>query len=165
MVERVFKVLFLCTGNSSRSILAESILNQLGRERFHAYSAGYFPSGSVNSFALELLERMRFPTTGLCSKSVEEFAAPDAPRLDFVFTVCDEAADGMRTAWPGQPMIAHWGVDYPAAADGANEATRYAILAAFRVLRRRVDLFAGLPIDRLCALPLRRRLSAIGQIV
>ena len=165
MAERAINVLFLCTANSSCSILAESILKHIGKERFNAFSAGCFPACKVDAFALELLEKMRYPTSGLRSKSVEEFAKSDAPRLDFVFTVCDDAAARIRTVWAGQPMRAHWGVEKVSEAKEVNEAKRYAILAAFRVLRRRIGLFVGLPIDRLDALPLRRRLNAIGQIL
>ena len=165
MAERAINVLFLCTANSSCSILAESILKHFDKERFNAFSAGCLPAGKVDAFALELLEKMHYPTSGLHSKSVEEFAASDAPRLDFVLTVCDDAAQSIRTVWAGQPMTAHWGVENVSAAKEVNEAKRYAILAAFRVLRRRIGLFVGLPIDRLDTLALRRRLNAIGQVL
>jgi len=164
MDERVFNVLFLCTANACLSILAESILNHIGREHFLGFSAGYRANGKVDSFTLELLERMRFPSSGLRSKGVEEFCTSDAPRLDFVFTLCDSGAIGRRLVWADQPMTAHWGVEDVSEAKVEDEAKRYAILAAFRVLRRRIGLFVGLPIDKLDSVPLQRHLNSIGLV-
>ncbi len=134
MTERVFNVLFLCTGNSARSILAESILNQMGKGRFHAFSAGSHPTGQVNPFALEALKKNRFPVCDLRSKSWDEFSKPGAPMLDFVFTVCDKAAGEVCPFWPGQPMTAHWGIEDPAAVEGDDNVKRHAMLKAFHLL-------------------------------
>jgi arsenate reductase (thioredoxin) len=158
-----FNVLFLCTGNSARSIMAEAILNALGAGRFHAYSAGSHPVGRVNPFALELLERNRLPTHGLRSKSWDELATPGAPHLHFVFTVCDSAASEMCPVWPGQPMTAHWGVPDPATADGRDDDKRKAFLAAFTALNRRLSLFTSLPLHKLDPLALKRKLDDIGH--
>lgn len=156
-------VLFLCTGNSARSILAESILNAIDPVRFRGHSAGSHPAGRVNPFALELLAKNRFPVEGLRSKNWEEFAAPGAPALDFVITVCDNAAGEVCPVWPGQPMSAHWGVADPAAAGGADEEKRRAFLDAYLLLRRRIELFASLPLARLDKLSLQSRLREIGK--
>ena len=164
MSERVFNVLFLCTGNSARSILAEAILNQLGRGRFRAYSAGSHPKGQVNRFALELLQRNRFAVSELRSKSWDEFAAPDAPQLDFVFTVCDNAAGEACPIWPGQPMTAHWGIEDPAAVEGTDEAKRKAFAQASAQLQRRIGLFVSLPIGKLDKMSLTARLREIGDL-
>jgi len=137
-------VLFLCTGNSARSILAEAYLNSAGRGRFTAYSAGSHPAGKVNPFALELLEKNRIATAGLRSKNWDEFARPGAPKLDFVFTVCDNAAGEVCPIWPGQPVTAHWGIQDPAAALGSDEDKRKAFLKAFTELKTRIDLFMSL---------------------
>ena len=160
-----FNVLFLCTGNSARSILAEAILNHLpmGRGRFHAFSAGSHPRGRVNPFVLELLADNRLSTDGLRSKAWDEFAKPDAPKLDFVFTVCDQAAAEQCPLWPGQPMTAHWGVPDPAAVEGTDDDKRKAFRAAFIVLRRRIELFVSLPFDKLTRLALEERAQQIGR--
>jgi protein-tyrosine-phosphatase len=163
MAEKIHHVLFLCTGNSARSILAESILNREGRGRFRAFSAGSHPKGQVHPFALELLKKMNHPTTGLRSKSWDEFAAPGAPALDFVFTVCDNAANEVCPIWPGQPMTAHWGVPDPAAADGSEAERHLAFADAYRMLSNRISVFASLPLRSLDRLTLQRRLSEIGQ--
>lgn len=163
MTERVFNVLFLCTGNSARSILAESLLNHLGKGRFRAFSAGSHPVGKVNPFVLELLEQQRMPVGQLRSKSWDEFAKPEAPALDFVFTVCDNAAGEVCPAWPGQPMTAHWGIEDPAAAVGSEEAKREAVSHAYRLLSRRIALFISLPIQKLDAIALKHQLDDIGR--
>lgn len=156
-----FKVLFLCTGNSARSILAESILNREGRGKFVAYSAGSQPRGDVHPFALDLLERMNYPTAALRSKSWDEFAT--GPELDFVFTVCDNAANEVCPVWPGQPMTAHWGVSDPAAAEGTEAQRRLAFADAYRQLNNRISIFVNLPIQSLDRLSLQKRLNEIGR--
>lgn len=158
-----YNVLFLCTGNSARSILAEALLNHLGKGEFRAYSAGSHPTGRVNPLALELLEKCGIATAGLRSKSWDEFAKPDAPSLDFVFTVCDDAAGEVCPVWPGHPATAHWGVPDPAAVDGTREQKMNAMERAFRILDRRIGLFISLPITGLDHLSLRERLHAIGK--
>lgn len=163
MSDKVYHVLFLCTGNSARSIMAEVILNHLGQGRFRAYSAGSHPAGQVNPYALELLERQRLPVQGLRSKSWDEFAQPGAPRLDFVFTVCDNAAGEVCPLWPGQPVSAHWGIPDPAAVQGSEEEKRRAFAEAFRLLHRRIALFLSLPLEKLDALSLQRELDRIGH--
>src|SRR3974390_2543660 len=163
MLERTFNVLFLCTGNSARSVLAEAYLNHRGRGRFRAYSAGSHPTGKINPGAVELLEHLQIPTAGLRSKAWDEFAQPGAPPLDFVITVCDNAAGEVCPAWPGQPMTAHWGVADPAHIEGTLERAN-AFRDAFRVLRRRIDLFTSLPIDSLDRMALRKEVSDIGQV-
>ena len=155
-------VLFLCTGNSARSILAETYLNHAGRGRFRAYSAGSHPNGSVNPFALEVLERSKLPTTHARSKSWDEFAGRDAPKMDFVFTVCDSAAAEVCPAWPGHPVSAHWGIPDPAAAQGTDEQKRRAFKDAFTALSRRIDLFLALPMEKLEGLALKEKLDEIG---
>jgi len=157
-------VLFVCTGNSARSILAEAMLNQLGGGKFRAYSAGSHPVGFVHPKALELLERNRFRTTGLRSKSWDEFATPVAPRMDFVLTVCDKAAGEVCPVWPGQPLSAHWGVEDPTAATGTPEHIDRAFTNAFVVLQRRIALFLNLPLDKLARLSLLTELHQIGQV-
>ena len=156
-------VLFLCTGNSARSILAEAYLNTAGKGRFKAYSAGSKPGGRVNPFALDLLERSRIGTAGLRSKSWDEFARPGAPQMDFVFTVCDNAAAEACPYWPGQPMTAHWGVADPAAAEGSDDDKRRAFRQAFSALSARINLFINLPMDKLDRLALAKRLQEIGK--
>ena len=156
-------VLFLCTGNSARSILAESILNAVDPARFRAHSAGSHPAGRVNPFALELLARNGYPTDGLRSKNWEEFAAPGAPPLDFIVTVCDNAAGEACPVWPGRPTSAHWGVADPAAVEGTDEDKRRAFLEAFAILKRRIELFASLPLARLDRLSLQARMREIGK--
>jgi protein-tyrosine-phosphatase len=160
---RVFNVLFLCTGNSARSIMAECVLNRLGRGKFRAFSAGSHPKGAVHPFALDLLARLNYPTAGLRSKSWDEFAAPGAPQLDFVFTVCDNAANEVCPIWPGQPMTAHWGVPDPAAAEGTDAERRLAFTEALRMLTNRIGLFTNLPVASLDRLSLQRRLEEIGR--
>jgi arsenate reductase len=160
---RSHNVLFLCTGNSARSILAEALLNALGAPRFRASSAGSHPGGRVNPFAIELLEKKGLPTAGLRSKSWDEFAAPGAPRMDFLFTVCDSAAGEVCPIWPGHPVTAHWGVDDPAAVTGSDDDKRRAFLAAYTVLRKRIQLFVNLQFERHEQGALRDRLDAIGQ--
>jgi arsenate reductase (thioredoxin) len=158
-----FSVLFLCTGNSARSIMAEGILNQLGGGQFVAYSAGSYPAGTVNPYALELLKQNWVRTDGLRSKAWDEFAKPGAPRLDFVFTVCDKAAGETCPVWPGQPMSAHWGIADPAAVQGTDAEKRHAFFNAFRELSQRIRIFTSLPIRSLDAIKLQERLNAIGQ--
>ena len=159
-----FNVLFLCTGNSARSILAEAAINHPSMGgKFRGFSAGSHPTGHVHPLALELLREQHFPVTGLRSKSWEEFSGPGAPHLHFVFTVCDNAAAEVCPIWPGQPMTAHWGVPDPAAVVGADEERRKAFRDAFLVLRRRIDLFACLPFDKLAGLALKKRLDRIGH--
>jgi arsenate reductase len=163
MNDRVYNVLFLCTGNSARSILAEVILNEMGKGRFRAFSAGSRPAGKVNPFVLELLERQRLSTDGLRSKNWDEFAQPDAPPLDFVFTVCDNAAGEVCPVWPGQPMTAHWGIEDPAAVEGSVEDRQHAVTKAFRSLMHRIGIFLALPLSRLDKLTLQHRLDEIGK--
>jgi arsenate reductase len=163
MVDRIYNVLFLCTGNSARSILAEAILNRNGKGRFRAYSAGSDPRGEVNPFAINLLRRSGYDTFGLRSKSWAEFAHPAAPQLDFVFTVCDNAAGEACPLWPGQPMTAHWGIPDPAAATGSDAEVAVAFDGAYRMLRRRIELFLALPIAKLDRLVLASRLKEIGR--
>lgn len=158
-----FNVLFLCTGNSARSIMAEVILNALGKNWFRAFSAGSHPTGGVNPLALELLEKNRFPTKGLRSKDWNEFSQPDAPFMHFVFTVCDQAAAEPCPVWPGKPMTAHWGVHDPAAVQGDEETKRNAFLRAYTELHRRISLFINLPIDKLSELALKQKLDEIGR--
>jgi protein-tyrosine-phosphatase len=160
---RTFNVLFLCTGNSARSILSEALLNKRGQGQFRAFSAGSHPAGRVNPYALALLQRMGYSTDGLRSKSWDEFAAPGAPELDFVFTVCDNAAGEVCPMWPGQPITAHWGIPDPAAVEGTDEQKRKAFDDAFRILERRISLFLSLPIRSLEQLVLQERLSEIGR--
>jgi arsenate reductase (thioredoxin) len=155
-------VLFLCTGNSARSILAEAYLNHAGRGRFRAYSAGSHPNGAVNPFALELLKRSKLPTTHARPKSWDEFARADAPKMDFVFTVCESAAAEVCPVWPGHPVSAHWGIPDPAAAQGTDEQKRRAFKEAFTALSRRIDLFLALPMQKLEGMALKKKLDEIG---
>jgi arsenate reductase len=161
--KKIHNVLFLCTGNSARSILAEAILNHKVGARFKAFSAGSHPKGQVNPFALAELERSGLPTSGLRSKAWDEFAAPGAPPMDFVFTVCDQAAGEVCPIWPGQPMTAHWGVPDPAAAEGSDSDKAKAFRDTFVALDRRISLFTSLPIDSLDRLALTNRIRAIGR--
>ena len=163
MSEKVFNVLFLCTGNSARSVIAEAVLNQLGRGRFKAFSAGSMPTGSVNPHVLDLLKRNHMPTEGVRSKSWDEFASHDAPKLDFVFTVCDQAAGEVCPVWPGQPMTAHWGLEDPAAVQG-EEDQKKAVSNAFMQLNRRIGIFVNLPLEKLARQSLQRELDDIGTL-
>ena len=158
-----FNVLFLCTGNSARSIMAEGVLNALGKNRFRAFSAGSHPTGSVNPLALELLEKNRFSTKGLRSKNWDEFSRPGAPFMHFVFTVCDQAAAEPCPVWPGKPMTAHWGVRDPASVQSDEATKRKAFLRAYTELHRRISLFINLPIDKLSDLALKEKLDEIGR--
>jgi arsenate reductase len=164
MADRVFNVLFLCTGNSARSILAESILQKDGAGRFRAFSAGSHPKGAVNPFALKVLESLNYPTEGLRSKDWNEFAAPGAPALDFVFTVCDNAAGEVCPVWPGQPMTAHWGIEDPAIVEGTNIQKEAAFVLAARYLKNRISVFTNLPIKGLDRLSLTAKLREIGTL-
>ena len=163
--ESVYNVLFLCTGNSARSVLAEAVMNHLGQGRFCAFSAGSFPTGQVHPLTLKLLELQGLPTEGLRSKSWDEFATPDAPPLDFVFTVCDKAANEVCPVWPGQPMSAHWGVEDPAAAEGDEAQKMLAFRKALRELENRIKIFTSLPIRSLDKIRLQARLDEIGRTV
>ena len=163
MAGQPLNVLFLCTGNSARSILAEAFLNSAGRGKFRAYSAGSHPSGTVNPFALELLNQNQIGTEGLRSKNWNEFAKAGAPHMHFIFTVCDNAAGEVCPVWPGRPMTAHWGVPDPAAAQGTDEDKRKAFLAAFTQLSTRIRLFLSLPFEKLEQSALKKRLYEIGR--
>ncbi len=160
-----FNTLFLCTGNSARSIMAEAYLNRIGQGRFKAFSAGSHPAGSVHPYAIEQLQRARLPTAGLRSKNWNEFAASGAPNLDFVFTVCDNAAGEVCPVWPGQPINAHWGVPDPAAVEGSEEKIRKAFLEAFTILSRRITLLTSLRLESLDRIALKSRLVDIGKSV
>lgn len=161
----MLNVLFLCTGNSARSILAEAILNNLGvgQGRFRAYSAGSYPKGAVNPLALDVLREHHVSTEGFRSKSWDEFAGDGAPRMDFVFTVCDQAASEPCPFWPGQPVTAHWGMPDPAAVEGSDEAKRRAFRDTFVAMRRRIELFTALPLEKLNGLALQQQLEQIGR--
>jgi arsenate reductase len=161
---RAYNVLFLCTGNSARSIMAEAILNEVGRGRFRAFSAGSHPKGEVSPYAVEQLRRARLPTERLYSKSWDEFAGAGAPQLDFVFTVCDQAAGEVCPVWPGQPLTAHWGIPDPAAVRGDSETIRRAFFVAYDVLFRRIGLFTALRLENLERLALQKRLDDIGRV-
>jgi protein-tyrosine-phosphatase len=161
MTDRTYNVLFLCTGNSARSILAEAILNREGAGRFRAFSAGSYPKGAVHPAAIALLEELDFPTDGFRSKSWDEFSGPAAPQLDFVFTVCDNAAGEICPIWPGQPMTAHWGVEDPAAIEGDGQ--ERAFWNAYQALQRRIQLFLALPLEDIDELSLQNRLREIGK--
>lgn len=167
MSERIFNVLFLCTGNSARSILAEAILNHAGRGRFRAFSAGSHPAGQVNPFAIELLQRQGLAVGDLRSKSWDEFAATNdspAAHFDFIFTVCDNAAGEVCPVWPGRPVLAHWGIADPAGVAGSDADKRKAFIRAFAELNRRISLFINLPFARLDAMALKRELDDIGRL-
>ncbi|HGL6719980.1 arsenate reductase ArsC [Burkholderia contaminans] len=163
MSDKRYNVLFICTGNSARSILSEGLMNQLGDGRFVAYSAGSHPKGEVNPFALRELARWQLPTEGYRSKSWDEFAAPDAPMLDFVFTVCDKAAGEVCPIWPGQPITAHWGVPDPADVEGSDEQKQQAMHDAALTLKRRIDLLLSLPLTKLDNVALQKSVTEIGQ--
>jgi protein-tyrosine-phosphatase len=160
---RACNVLFLCTGNSARSILAEALLNHLGKGRFHAYSAGSFPKGRVHPMALQLLDSLGLPTQGLRSKSWEEFAQPGAPSMDFVFTVCDQAAGEACPVWPGHPITGHWGIPDPAAVEGDEAVRMNAFRTAYRQLSVRIQLFTSLRLERLSREDIQREIDKIGQ--
>jgi arsenate reductase (thioredoxin) len=162
MDDKVFNVLFLCTGNSARSILAEGLLNELGKGRFRAFSAGSHPKGAVHPLALRELQSLRVPTDGFRSKAWDEFAAPGAPAMDFVFTVCDQAAGEVCPVWPGQPMTAHWGMPDPAAVDGSDEVQARAFRDAAVTLKRRIELLTALPMAALDRLAIQKRVRDIG---
>jgi protein-tyrosine-phosphatase len=161
--DKVMNVLFLCTGNSARSILAEAIMNREGRGRFRGFSAGSQPKGEPNPFAISLLKKLNFDTSSLRSKSWDEFAAPGAPEMNFVFTVCDSAAAEQCPYWPGQPMTAHWGLPDPAAVEGSDAEKAIAFADAFRMLNQRISIFVNLPMASLDRLALQRRLDEIGK--
>ncbi|MFZ5700767.1 MAG: arsenate reductase ArsC [Pseudomonadota bacterium] len=161
MPDKIYNVLFLCTGNSARSIIAESLMNHDGAGRFRAWSAGSFPKGTVHPMALEILSGLGFATEGLRSKGWEEFVGPDAPAIDFIITVCDNAAGESCPVWPGHPMTAHWGIEDPAAVEG--EGQREAFMQALRFLRRRIELFLALPHDSLDQMAMARKLREIGR--
>ena len=164
MSDRIHNVLFLCTGNSARSILAESILRKDGAGRFRSFSAGSAPKGAVNPFALKVLESLNYSTDGMRSKSWEEFAAPDAPVMDFVFTVCDNAAGESCPVWPGQPMTAHWGIEDPAAVEGSDIQKEAAFVTAFRYPKNRIGVFTNLPLRGIDKLSLGTKLREIGRL-
>ena len=162
-MERPINVLFLCTGNSARSIMGEVLMNAMGAPRFRAFSAGSHPTGRVNPFAIELLQKNDLPTEGLRSKNWDEFAQPGAPDLDFIFTVCDSAAGEACPLWPGRPVSAHWGLEDPAAVEGDDDAKRKAFFQAFNRLQQRIQLFLSVPIARLDRAALTQRLKEIGR--
>lgn len=164
MTDKIYNVLFLCTGNSARSIIAEAIMNRVGGGRFKAFSAGSHPNGEVHPYTLDLLRRLNFKTDFARSKSWDEFAAPGAPDLDFVFTVCDNAAGEACPVWPGQPMTAHWGVPDPAAAVGSEAEIRLAFSETYRMLNSRISIFVNLPIASIDQLSLQRKLNEIGTV-
>lgn len=163
MSDRPWNVLFVCTGNSARSVMAEGMLNRMGGGRFRAYSAGSFPKGEVHPAALRVLQEYRVPNEGFRSKSWEEFARPDAPKLDFVFTVCDKAAGEVCPVWPGQPMSAHWGVEDPAAVTGSEAEVDRKFREVALILRRRIELLLALPLQSLERMSLQRQLQDIGK--
>ena len=164
MTDRPFNVLFLCTGNSARSVMAEAILNRVSAGKFHAYSAGSHPKGQVHAEAIRLLQSLDYDTSGFRSKSWAEFAKPGAPALDFVFTVCDDAAGESCPLWPGQPMTAHWGIPDPAAATGSAAEVALAFKQAYRLLAQRIGIFAALPFCSLDRLSLQAKLKEIGKV-
>jgi len=163
MADDPLNVLFLCTHNSARSVIAECVLNRLGKGKFKAYSAGSQPSGRVHPFALDLLKNLKYETKGLRSKSWQEFAEPGAPQLDFVFTVCDDAANETCPVWPGQPMSAHWGLPDPSRAEGSETQRRLAFADTHRMINQRISIFLSLPLASLDKMSLRRRLDEIGR--
>jgi arsenate reductase len=162
MADKTYNVLFICTGNSARSVLAEGLMNELGRGRFRAFSAGSQPKGTVHPLALKTLADHRIPTDGFRSKGWEEFARPDAPELHFVFTVCDQAAGEACPVWPGQPMTAHWGMPDPAAVQGSDQAREKAFLDAFITMKRRIDLMLSLPLESLDRMAIQKEIKQIG---
>lgn len=164
MSDRVFSVLFLCTHNSARSVIAEAVMNELGKGRFQAYSAGSMPSGRVNPYATDMLSKLGYDVSGVRSKSWDEFAGPDAPKMDFVFTVCDDAANETCPYWPGQPMTAHWGLPDPSRTEGSEAEIRAAFADTHRMLYQRIGIFANLPLAALDRMSLKAKLDAIGQL-
>ena len=162
--EKIYNVLFLCTGNSARSILGEALLNLTGKGRFRAWSAGSHPTGEVNPHAIKLLREQKMPVDGLRSKSWDEFSRPDSPQLDFVITVCDKAAGEVCPVWPGQPMTAHWGIEDPAAAEGSETEIQRAFNKAYREMYTRISLFTSLPLPKLDKLALQHKLDEIGKL-
>ena len=164
MTDRVYNVLFLCTGNTARSILAEGILRKDGVGRFNAFSAGSYPKGVVNPLALKVLDSFGYPTDDMRSKSWDEFAAPGAPKMDFVFTVCDDAAGEACPVWPGQPVTVHWGIEDPAAVEGTPVEKEAAFVAAFRFMKNRISAFTALPLQSIDRLALNSRLGEIGAL-
>jgi protein-tyrosine-phosphatase len=164
MTDRIYNVLFLCTGNTARSILAEGILRKEGAGRFRAFSAGSFPKGTVNPLALKVLESFGYPTDAMRSKSWNEFAVPDAPQMDFVFTVCDGAAGEICPIWPGVPMTAHWGIEDPASVEGSEIQKEAAFVTAFRYLKNRITAFTSLPLAGIDEMALARKLRGIGRM-
>ncbi len=162
MKDHIYNVLFLCTGNSARSIMAEGLLKHLGKGRFRAFSAGSHPAGQVNPLAIDQLRLADLPIGGLRSKNWEDFSAPNAPALDFVFTVCDKAAGEVCPIWPGQPMTAHWGIEDPAAVEGSEDQKRQAFAKAFNQLNRRISLFVSLPFSKIDGMSLKKELDTIG---
>jgi arsenate reductase (thioredoxin) len=164
MIDGTYNVLFLCTGNSARSILAEVLVEHWSKGRFRGFSAGSFPKGTIHPLTLDLLQRLRLPTAGLRSKSWNEFARPGSPIMDFVFTVCDQAAGEICPVWPGNPITAHWGVPDPAIVEGTDERRRQAFLDALRQLEARIKLFVSLPIDKLDRMALKRHADEIGCV-
>lgn len=163
MTERIYNVLILCTGNSARSIMAEALINTMGQGRFRAYSAGSHPTGKVNPFAVEKVESVNYPTESLRSKSWDEYATPDAPKMDFIITVCDNAAGEMCPVWPGQPISAYWGFEDPAAVEGTDAEKRRAFEQTFRHMMNRVRLFVNLPLKMLDQTAIKRELANIGK--
>ncbi len=164
MTEKTYNVLILCTGNSARSIMAEALINTMGQGRFRAYSAGSTPTGKVNPFAIEKVRAVNYPTDSLRSKSWDEFATPDAPKMDFIITVCDNAAGEVCPVWPGQPISAHWGFEDPAAVEGTDDEKRRAFDKVFRLMMNRVRLFVNLPLGTLDRTAIKQELLNIGQI-
>lgn len=162
--DQTYNVLFLCTHNSARSVIAECIMNRLGAGKFKGFSAGSAPRGSVHPYALDLLTRLNYETINLQSKSWEEFEKPDAPHLDFVFTVCDDAANETCPVWPGQPMTAHWGVPDPSTASGSEAEKRLAFAETHRMLNQRISIFVNLPLGSIDQLALSKQLAAIGRV-
>jgi arsenate reductase (thioredoxin) len=163
MTEKIYNVLVLCTGNSARSIMAEALINTMGRGRFQAYSAGSHPNGKVNPFAVEQIASTGYATDNLRSKSWDEYARPDAPQMDFIITVCDNAAGEVCPLWPGQPVSAHWGFEDPAAVEGTDETKRSAFDKVFRQIMRRVQLFVNLPMSMLDKIAIKREMQDIGN--
>lgn len=164
MSDKIYNVLILCTGNSARSIMAEAVFNTIGKARFKAYSAGSHPTGTVNPFAIELIQKLNYPIEILRSKSWDEFATPDAPSMDFIITVCDKAASEPCPLWPGRPITSDWGLEDPAAVQGSVEQQRHAFQNVFNYIMARVRLFSVLPLAKLDELTIKRKMDSIGQM-